>query len=54
LAGTLPTIIAGFLADKLPITYLATILGVFLMVFAWALSRQRQYKSGLDKPLNSF
>lgn len=40
LAGTLPTVIIGVLADRLPITYIATILGVLLVVFGLVLRPQ--------------
>jgi len=33
IAATLPTIIIGLLADKIPITYIATVLGVVLILF---------------------
>ncbi len=40
LAGTLPTILIGLLADKLPITYIATILGLLLIAFGLGIKRQ--------------
>jgi len=42
IAGTMPTVIIGLLADRLPITYIATILGLLLVVFGLSLRLQNR------------
>jgi predicted MFS family arabinose efflux permease len=45
IAGTLPTIIVGLLADRFPITYIATFLGVLLVVFGLSIWPQAPVNS---------
>jgi MFS family permease len=48
IAGTIPTVLIGLLADKLPITYIATILGIILIVFGLILRSRARLNSSLN------